>query len=116
MNKVVKDKIIEEIKVFYNNKKEFAEVTGIKADAVRFYKGQGCEECNFTGYNDRIAIYEILVLSKEIKELILEKASSDRIRVKAIQQGMRTLRISGWKKVLEGVSAVDEVMRITQME
>ncbi|MCK4917123.1 MAG: Flp pilus assembly complex ATPase component TadA [Candidatus Omnitrophica bacterium] len=116
VNKVVKDKIIEEIKVFYNNKKEFAEVTGIKADAVRFYKGQGCEECNFTGYNDRIAIYEILVLSKEIKELILEKASSDRIRVKAIQQGMRTLRISGWKKVLEGVSAVDEVMRITQME
>ena len=116
VNKVVKDKIIEEIKVFYNNKKEFAEVTGIKADAVRFYKGQGCEECNFTGYNDRIAIYEILVLSKEIKELILEKASSDRIRDKAIQQGMRTLRISGWKKVLEGVSTVDEVMRITQME
>ncbi|MCK5287735.1 MAG: Flp pilus assembly complex ATPase component TadA [Candidatus Omnitrophica bacterium] len=116
VNKVVKDKIIEEIKVFYNNKKEFAEVTGIKADAVRFYKGQGCEECNFTGYNDRMAIYEILVLSKEIKELILEKASSDRIRVKAIQQGMRTLRISGWKKVLEGVSTVDEVMRITQME
>ena len=116
VNNVVKDKIIEEIKVFYNNKKEFAEVTGIKADAVRFYKGQGCEECNFTGYNDRIAIYEILVLSKEIKELILEKASSDRIRDKAIQQGMRTLRISGWKKVLEGVSTVDEVMRITQME
>lgn len=116
VNKVVKDKIIEEIKVFNNNKKEFAEVTGINVDAVRFYKGQGCEKCNFTGYNDRIAIYEILVLSKEIKELILEKASSDRIRDKAIQQGMRTLRISGWIKVLEGVSTVDEVMRITQME
>jgi len=82
----------------------------------KIYRGKGCEECNFTGFKERIAIYEILVVDKAIKELILKKASADQIREKAIEEGMRTLRLSGWQKVIEGLTTLDEVIRATQME
>jgi len=82
----------------------------------KIYRGKGCEECNFTGFKERIAIYEILVVDKAIKELILKKASADQIREKAIEQGMRTLRLSGWQKVIEGLTTPDEVIRATQIE
>ncbi|MDD5643958.1 MAG: ATPase, T2SS/T4P/T4SS family [bacterium] len=81
---------------------------------VRFYKGSGCDSCNHTGYKQRSAIYEILLINRAVKELILEKASTDRIRDKAIEQGMKTLRVSGWEKVLEGLTTPEEVMRVTQ--
>ncbi|UCB57604.1 MAG: Flp pilus assembly complex ATPase component TadA [Candidatus Omnitrophota bacterium] len=87
-----------------------------KASAIEFYRGKGCPGCNLTGYIGRTAIYEILVVTKAIKELMLERASADKIRQEAIKQGMKTLRLSGWKKVLEGVTTPDEVMRVTQVE
>jgi type II secretory ATPase GspE/PulE/Tfp pilus assembly ATPase PilB-like protein len=88
----------------------------LKKTELHFYRGQGCENCNNTGFKDRTAIYEILAVNKAIKELTLKKESTDKIREKAIDQGMKTLRIAGWKKVLEGVTTADEVMRVTQIE
>lgn len=87
-----------------------------KASAIEFYRGKGCPGCNLTGYIGRTAIYEILVVTRAIKELMLERASADKIRQEAIKQGMKTLRLSGWKKVLKGVTTPDEVMRVTQIE
>jgi len=81
---------------------------------IRVFKGNGCKACNNTGYAGRIGIYEILLVGAEIKKLILQKVSSDMIKDKAVELGMRTLRQDGWEKVLEGITTPEEVIRVTQ--
>lgn len=83
---------------------------------IKIYRGTGCKECNFTGYFGRTAIHEILVMNEPIKELTSQKASSDRIKKCAVANGMRTLRQSGWLKVIEGVTTPDEIIRVTQAD
>ena len=78
-----------------------------------FSRGRGCEACNYTGYKGRTAIHEVMENSDEIRELVMEKAGSDVIREVARQQGMRTLREDGWKKILRGTTTMVEVARIT---
>ncbi|MBI1390223.1 MAG: type II/IV secretion system protein [bacterium] len=78
-----------------------------------FYRGKGCETCNYTGYKGRTAIHEILENSDEIRDLVMNNASTDEIRKVARKQGMRTLREDGWKKVLRGHTTMVEVARIT---
>ena len=85
-----------------------------KTKGKKFYAGKGCENCKFTGYKGRTAIYEILELGEPVKDLILKRASSDQVRKKAISLGMRTLRMDGWEKVLAGITTPDEVLRVTQ--
>ena len=85
-----------------------------KTKGKKFYAGKGCENCKFTGYKGRTAIYEILELGEPVKDLILKRASSDQVRKKAISLGMRTLRMDGWEKVLKGITTPDEVLRVTQ--
>ncbi len=80
------------------------------ADGVKVFKGAGCEECNGSGYHGRTAIYEMLVINEEIRRLILSKTSASEIKLKACQMGMTTLRQDGWKKVLEGITTVHEIM------
>lgn len=81
-----------------------------------FYEGKGCEECRFTGYRGRTAIYEILLINEPIRELILARASSQQIKHKAVSSGMRTLRQDGLQKVLQGLTTYREIMRVTQQE
>jgi type II secretory ATPase GspE/PulE/Tfp pilus assembly ATPase PilB-like protein len=80
---------------------------------VTFYRGRGCEACSYTGYKGRTAIHEVMENSDEIRQLVMENAGSDVIRRIARQQGMRTLREDGWKKVLRGTTTMVEVARIT---
>ena len=80
---------------------------------VPFYRGRGCEICNYTGYKGRTAIHEVMENSDEIRKLVMENSGSDVIRKVARQQGMRTLREDGWKKVLRGDTTMVEVARIT---
>ncbi len=87
---------------------------GITKEGIRFYRGKGCKACNFTGFKGRNAIYEILIVDKNIRELILKKAPPEAIRDSAIASGMKTLRLAGWQKVIEGVTTPEEVMRVTQ--
>jgi len=86
----------------------------IKPEEVKIYKGKGCKSCNFTGFKGRTAIYEILDVDKEIRELILKKESVEKIRDKMIGKGMNTLRLSGWQKVIEAVTTPEEIIRVTQ--
>jgi type II secretion system protein E len=83
---------------------------------TKLYEGKGCESCRFTGYLGRTAIYEILVLTEPVREMILSHASSQQIKQKAISQGMRTLRQDGLQKVLLGLTTLTEVVRVTQQE
>lgn len=84
--------------------------------AAKFWKGAGCEECRQLGYQGRMGIYELLLLNEAIRPLILSRAPASTIAHRAIEQGMRTLRTDGWNKVREGVTTIEEVLRVTQTE
>jgi general secretion pathway protein E/type IV pilus assembly protein PilB len=77
----------------------------------KIYRPVGCRECRGTGYRGRQGIYELLVTTNEIRQLAHDRASSWKLLQCGIEQGMRTLRLDGWRKVLAGVSSVDEVVR-----
>jgi len=79
----------------------------------KIYAGSGCNECNQTGYKGRIAVYEVMPLKEELKELILQGASAVEIKKEAISGGMMSLRQSGIRKVMAGVTSLDELLRIT---
>ncbi|OGP51067.1 MAG: type IV-A pilus assembly ATPase PilB [Deltaproteobacteria bacterium RBG_13_43_22] len=76
----------------------------------------GCPSCNFSGYKGRIAIYEVLPFFEKLKELIFERASAAEIKKVARMEGMKTLRESGLTKVLEGVTTLEEVIRVTDKD
>ena len=83
---------------------------------TRFMFGAGCEDCRQLGYQGRLAIYELLVLNEALRPLILSRAASSTIAQRAMDQGMRTLRVDGWNKVKNGVTTIEEVLRVTQIE
>jgi len=76
-------------------------------------RGRGCEKCNNTGYKGRVGLYEVMEVTEELRELILVGASALELRRKAVDEGMLTLRQSGLRKVKEGVTTIDEVVRET---
>jgi type IV pilus assembly protein PilB len=77
------------------------------------YKGAGCERCNMTGYKGRVGLYEVMEISEELRELVLVGASGLELRRKAIDEGMITLRGSGLRKVKDGMTTIEEVVRET---
>jgi type IV pilus assembly protein PilB len=79
----------------------------------QFYKGKGCQVCNYTGMKGRIAIYEVMPISQELRDAILKAAPTAELREVAQAQGMKTLRQSGLQKVIDGTTTVDEVLRVT---
>ncbi len=81
-----------------------------------FYKGVGCEQCRMQGYKGRMGIYELLLVTEELRTPILARSPSSTISQIAIEQGMRLLRVDGWEKVKEGLTTVEEVLRVTQIE
>jgi type IV pilus assembly protein PilB len=83
------------------------------ANTVTPMKGSGCDRCNNTGYKGRVGLYEVMEVSEELRELILVGASGLEIRRKAIDEGMITLRQSGLRKVRDGVTTIEEVVRET---
>ncbi len=80
------------------------------------FRGKGCEACRMTGYQGRTGIFEMLTISDEIRELILKKNPSHLIKQKAVSLGMKALRQSGWEKIKQGATTIDEVLRVTQEE
>ena len=80
------------------------------------YRKVGCRECRGVGYSGRMGIYELLSTSEAIKNMTLERASSWDVRKQAVKDGMRTLRMDAWDKVIAGTTSVDEVLRVTKGE
>ena len=80
---------------------------------VQVHFGMGCDECAGTGYKGRIAIHEVLVVGEEVRRLVYQRAASEEIKRTGRQLGMRTLRQDGWKKVLRGITTLDEIMEVT---
>jgi general secretion pathway protein E len=81
---------------------------------IKLYKGKGCQKCNNTGYLGRVGIFEVLVVSSNMARLILERATLQEIEKAAISEGMITMKQDGYLKVLEGVTTMEEVLRVAQ--
>lgn len=80
---------------------------------VQLYRGHGCPRCNQTGYKGRKGIFEIFSVDDEIERMIFENVGAQDLRARAREMGMRTLREDGIRKVLSGMTTVDEVLRVT---
>jgi type IV pilus assembly protein PilB len=82
----------------------------------QIYRGRGCDFCNQSGYKGRMGIYEIMVLDDEMRELIMQNASSQILRAEARKRGMRTLRQGGLLAIFDGLTSIDEVVKETLEE
>ncbi|MCD6165834.1 type II secretion system protein GspE [candidate division KSB1 bacterium] len=110
-------KICEKCKKPYQPDKLLLERIGITnpKKKLTFFRGEGCSACKNTGYRGRTGIYEILKVDDKIRELVLQDASSEKIRNVAITKGMRTLKQDGLLKCLQGITTIEEVMRVTNI-
>jgi type II secretory ATPase GspE/PulE/Tfp pilus assembly ATPase PilB-like protein len=80
------------------------------------YKGRGCRQCQGTGYRGRLGIFEMMMVTDDVRSLIVENASAPELRKIAINQGMRTLREDGFRHLNDGRTTVEEIMRVTKDE
>lgn len=80
---------------------------------IPFFKGHGCDACNGTGLRGRQGLYEVMFMTNHLKKLVVQNVDSQRLRDEAITEGMLTLRMDGWLKVLKGLTTMDQVIRET---
>jgi type IV pilus assembly protein PilB len=109
-------KICSNCKTEYEPAEDILMELGLTPDDVvgkKFYYGKGCNKCNKTGYRGRIAIFEIMVFNDEIRELIMNQASTGVLRDAARKNGMKLLRENGLEIIYEGVTTIEEVVRGT---
>lgn len=85
-----------------------------KNGVEKLYRGVPTSENNNSGYLGRVAIFELLPVTEKIAHLILQRASADEIQNQAIQEGMVTLKQDGYLKVIEGITTIEEVLRVAQ--
>jgi len=83
------------------------------ASKLTFFKGQGCDTCNETGYKGRQGLYEVMALSSSLRRMVLKGASTEELRAEGVKEGMLTLRMDGMLKVKRGVTTLDEVVKET---
>jgi len=83
---------------------------------TRFQRGAGCDHCRQTGYQGRAAIYEICVVTEPLRKLIMQKRDGGELKQCAIAEGMETLRQDGWRRVAQGKTTIEEVVRVTQTD
>ena len=81
-------------------------------EGVTIYRAEGCPKCNFRGYAGRTSIGELLVITDEIRPLILAKADSNQVKKVAVSQGMIPLKQAAINKVMDGLTSIEEVMRV----
>ncbi|HPR64639.1 MAG TPA: type IV-A pilus assembly ATPase PilB [Thermoanaerobaculia bacterium] len=84
-----------------------------EAKSINIVKGKGCEKCNNTGHKGRVALYEVMAMTDDLRELILSGASAMELKQRAVEEGMLSLRRSGLVKIMNGITSIEEVVRET---
>jgi general secretion pathway protein E len=92
----------------YSREKFLAETPG------HVYRATGCQECLDNGYIGRTGIYELLLVNDEVRQLVMQNVASTTLKKHAIKNGMTTLRDDGARKVMQGITTIEEVLRVTQ--
>jgi len=101
----------------YSPSKEEMFILSIDTERLKdfeLYRGNGCSNCNNTGYKGRMGIYELLVMNDDIRELVMKNSSASALYKKARESGMKTLKEDGLEKVRRGYTTIEEVLRVTQ--
>ncbi len=111
-------RICVECKAEYKTANELLREMGFKEEQVaqaagKIYKGTGCAKCNNTGYKGRVALYEVMPMWDELKDLVLQGASAAELKAMALKCGLQSLRMSGIGKIIEGMTTTEEVVRVT---
>jgi type IV pilus assembly protein PilB len=107
----IREKLIEE-NLFI--KKSLQELTKKKATrSIEMYKGKGCGVCHQSGYHGRVGVFEVLIVDEPIREAIMAHKNADEIRELALKQGMTTMIYDGLRKMLAGVTTLEEILRVT---
>lgn len=109
--------VCDNCKEAYVPSEAMLEKIGIKSNSQQqpeVYRGKGCNHCHYTGYKGRCAIFEFLLMSPEMKELAIQTSDANRLRRQAISEGMIALQEDGADKVLQGITTIEEVYRVTQ--
>ncbi len=88
----------------------------VKELGTRFQRGAGCDQCRQTGYQGRAAIYEVCLITEQLRKLIMQKRDGGELKQCAIVEGMETLRQDGWRRVAQGKTTIEEVVRVTQTD
>jgi type IV pilus assembly protein PilB len=78
----------------------------------RLFRARGCKKCGQTGYKGRLGVYEVLRISESIERLVVERVVSEKIKRQAVAEGMDTLKVDGFRKVTQGVTSIEEIMRV----
>ncbi|MBI3542293.1 MAG: Flp pilus assembly complex ATPase component TadA, partial [Deltaproteobacteria bacterium] len=86
------------------------------ATQLRLFKGKGCQVCNNSGYKGRVAVYEVMDFSSNLKEMVLANCTAIELKRAAIKEGMRTLRVSALQKVADGVTTLEEAIALTSAD
>jgi type II secretory ATPase GspE/PulE/Tfp pilus assembly ATPase PilB-like protein len=105
-------KICPYCKESYTADENMLRQVGVKGKVL--LHGKGCSECRFTGYLGREGLFELLLITEGIKKLIIEKAPASEIKAQAIKEGFTTMRQEGLLKAVDGITTIEEVMRVTQ--
>jgi general secretion pathway protein E/type IV pilus assembly protein PilB len=101
----------------YEYPREYLAEISVPAEmGTQFPRGEGCDSCRQTGYQGRLAIYEICVVTEPLKKLIMQKRDGGELKQCAITNGMETLRQDGWRRVAQGKTTIEEVVRVTQTD
>ena len=85
-----------------------------KDKEIKLFRGKGCEGCGNSGYYGRVGIFEVLPVTDAIGKLILERSPASSIEAKAKEEGMVTLKQDGYLKVLDGITSIEEILRVAQ--
>jgi type II secretory ATPase GspE/PulE/Tfp pilus assembly ATPase PilB-like protein len=88
----------------------------VKELGTKFSRGKGCDNCRQTGYQGRAAIYEICAVTEPLRKMIMKKCDGSELKQCAISEGMVTLRQDGWRRVAQGRTTIEEVVRVTQTD
>ena len=95
---------------------ESAGFTPAMAEKATFMKGRGCAQCQNTGYRGRIGVYELMMMSAKVRELVFKNASDQEIRKVALSEGMNTVYGDGIAKVMRGITTISEVFRVAKKQ
>ncbi|KKT76850.1 MAG: General secretory pathway protein E [Candidatus Nomurabacteria bacterium GW2011_GWA1_46_11] len=99
--------VVDDIKAILNK-------LWLTPEKVQLFKGEGCDDCGHSGYKGRVGIFEVLPVSEKIGRLILEHAPAQGIEKQAVEEGMITMKQDGYLKIVEGVTTIDEILRVAQ--
>ena len=92
------------------------EASGLEQNGAKFFVGAGCDKCFHTGYRGRTGVYELMLITGEIQDLIYKRETAGTIKKAALNSGLQTLRMDGARKVLVGITTIAEVLRVTQAD